>query len=99
MTKTRAPSIRMPRLIIALIKLRGNISAHVIVQPPAGKNDFWMIAYRLCLVGKIVRIDADAVAADQARPEGQKIPLGAGRLEHGFGVDAHSVEDNRQFVN
>ena len=58
-----------------------------------------MIAYRLRLVRKIVRIDADAVAADEARPERQKIPLGAGCSEHGFSVDAHSVEDNCQFID
>src|SRR4051812_30264633 len=48
----------------SLDKLRGNISAHVVVQAPPSKNDFWMIPDRLRLVREIVWIDADAVTAD-----------------------------------
>jgi hypothetical protein len=33
-------------------------------------------------VGQVVRVDADAVAADQARAERQEVPLGAGGFEH-----------------
>ena len=98
-TRTRAPSTRMPRLIIALISWRRNISAHVVVDAPAGQDDLRVIADRLRLVGQVVRIDADAVAADQARPERQEVPLGAGGLQHVFGVDAQSVEDQRQLVD
>jgi len=39
-------------------------------------------------VGQVVGVDADAVAADEARAERQEVPLGAGRLEHVQRVDA-----------
>ncbi|MNN96343.1 hypothetical protein D3C81_2153120 [compost metagenome] len=58
-----------------------------------------MVADALCLVGQVVGVDANAVATDQAGAEGQEVPLGAGGLEHLFGVDAHLVEDDRQFVD
>ena len=35
----------------------------------------------------------------QARPEGEEVPLGAGRLQHCLGVDAQAIEDDRQFVH
>ncbi|MCY1522314.1 hypothetical protein D9M68_571620 [compost metagenome] len=50
-------------------------------------------------MGQVVRIHANAVAAHQARTERQEVPLGAGGLQHGLGVDAHLVEDQGQFVD
>ena len=58
-----------------------------------------MIADLLGLVGQVVGVDTDAVAADQAGPEGQEIPFGAGRLQDLQGVDARAVEDQGQFVD
>ena len=58
-----------------------------------------MVADLLRLVGQVVRIDADAVAADQAGAERQEVPLGAGRLQHFQGVDAELVEQDRQVVD
>jgi hypothetical protein len=39
------------------------------------------------------------VAADQAWPKGQKIPLAACGLKHFFSVDTHSVKDQSKLVN
>ena len=58
-----------------------------------------LVAEAFGLVGQVVGIDADAVAADQAGPKWQEVPLGAGRGEHLGGVDAHAVEDHREFVD
>ena len=58
-----------------------------------------MIADHFRLVGQIVGIDADAMAADQARTERQEIPLGAGRFQHFQRVDADFVENDGKFVH
>jgi hypothetical protein len=58
-----------------------------------------MVAEHLRLVGEVVGVDADAVAADQAGPERQEVPFGSGRLEYLEGVDADTVEDDRELVN
>ena len=50
-------------------------------------------------MGEIVRVDPYTVPADQTGPEGQEVPLGASRLQHGFGVDPHLVEDDCQLVD
>ena len=82
-----------------LDQLRRYIGAHAVVEAPPGKDDFRVIADRHRLVREVIRIDADAMAADKTRAKGEKIPLRAGRLQHRFGVDAHAVEDHRQFVD
>src|SRR6056297_953000 len=58
-----------------------------------------MITESLRLVGEVVRIHADAVASDEARTEGQEVPLRPGGLQDGFGVDPHLVEDDGEFVH
>ena len=82
-----------------LDQLGGRVGAHGVVEPPAGEDDLRVVADGLGLEGEVVGVHADAVAAHQAGPEGQEVPLGAGRLEHGLGVDAHAVEDERQLVD
>ncbi len=62
-------------------------------------DDLRVIADRLRLVRQIIGIDADAVPAHKPGPEGQEIPFGPGRLQHGFGVDAHPVEDDCELVD
>ncbi len=77
----------------------GHVGGHAVVQTPAGQDDLGVVADLLCLVGEVVRIDADAVAAHQAGTEGQKVPLGAGGLQHLQRVDAQAVEDQAQLVH
>jgi len=82
-----------------LDQLRHHVGAHAVVEAAAGEDDLGVVADGLRLVGEVVRIHADAVAADQARAEGQEVPLAAGGLQHGLGVDAHLVEDDGQLVD
>jgi hypothetical protein len=49
--------------------------------------------------GEVIRIDSDAVAADQAGEELQKIPFRSGCVENIPRADVHAVEDQRQFVH
>ena len=53
-----------------------------------------MVAELFCLIREVIRIDADAVATDQARLEIQEIPLGACRFEYYCGIQPHFVEDS-----
>jgi hypothetical protein len=80
-------------------QLAGHIGAHAVVQAAAGQDDFRVIADGLGLVREVVRVYPDAVAAHQAGTERQKVPLGAGGFQHFFGINAHLVEDKREFVD
>ena len=77
----------------------GDVDAHAVVDPPAGMDDLRVVADLLGLVRDVEGVDADAVAADQAGPEGQEVPLGAGRLQHVLGVDAQPVADQGDLVD
>src|SRR3569623_1828296 len=77
----------------------GDMRAHVVVDAAAGEDDLRVVADLLRLVREVVGIDADAVAADQAGPEGQEVPLAASGLEHLEGVDAHAMEQQREFID
>jgi hypothetical protein len=68
------------------------MGAHAVVDAAAGQDDLGVVADFLRLVGEVVRVDADAVAADQAGAEGQEVPLGAGGLQHLQGVDASRLK-------
>ena len=82
-----------------LDQLARHIGAHPVVQAPAGEDDLGAIADRLGLVGKVIGIDPDAVAADETGAERQEVPLRTRRLEHRLGVYPHAVEDDRQLVD
>ena len=71
--------------------LFGDEGGHPVVDAPAGQDDLGMVAGHLGLVGQVVRVDADAMAAHQARLEGEKIPLGAGSGQNFAGIDAEAV--------
>ena len=51
-----------------------------------------LVAAALGQMSEIVRVDADAVAADQARAKGLKVPLGAGRFQHFERLQAQLLE-------
>ena len=82
-----------------LDQLRDDIGAHAVVDAAAGQDDLAGGSRSPRLVGQVVRIDADAVAADQAGRNGRKFHLVPAACQHLFGVDAHPVEDERQFVD
>nr|ART37286.1 D639 [uncultured bacterium] len=77
----------------------GHVATHAVVDAPASQDHFRVVADFLRLVREVIRIDADAVTADQARSKRQEIPLGAGRFQHFRCVDAEPVEDQRQLVD
>ena len=79
--------------------LPGHVATHAVVDAPSCEDDFGVVADFLCLVGEVVRVHADAVAADEAGAERQEVPLGAGGFEDIEGIDAKAVEDQRQFVH
>src|SRR5690606_37287041 len=83
----------------ALHQLRHHVAAHGVVQAAARQDDLGVIANGLRLVGQVVGIDANAVPAHQAGTERQEVQLGAGGLQHGFGIDAHLVEDQGQLID
>ena len=79
--------------------LLGDELAHAVVDAPPRQDHLRVIADHVGLVGQVIRVDADAVAADQAGPERQEIPLGAGRLQHFERVDADLVEQDGELVH
>ena len=79
--------------------LLGDVLAHAIVDAPPGQDHLRVVAQHLGLVRQIVRIDADAVPADQPGLELEEVPLRPGRLQHLGRVDADAVEDDRQLVH
>ena len=81
------------------MRLPGDVFAHAVVDAAAGEDHLWVIADHLRLVGQVIGIDADAVPADEPRPERQEIPFRAGGLQHFLRVDAEAVEDHRQLVH
>ena len=83
----------------ALHQLGHHIGAHAVVEAAPGQDDFRVVADGLGLVGEVVRVYANAVPAHQAGAKRQEVPLGAGGLQHGLGVDAHAVEDHGQLVD
>ena len=58
-----------------------------------------MVAEALGLVGEVVGVHADAVAADQAWAVLEKVPLGSGCFEHVAGVDSEAVKNEGELVH
>jgi len=77
----------------------GHMDCHVVVDAPARKDDLWVVAHFLRFVGQVVGVHTDAVAADQAGPEGQKVPLGARRVQHLQGVDPQASKDQTELIH
>ena len=83
----------------ALDDARRDVQRHVIVDAPARENHLRVITELLRLVGQVIRIDADAMPADESRAKRQEVPLRAGGLEHFLGIDADALEDHRELVD
>ena len=58
-----------------------------------------MIAELVRLVGKVVWVDADAMATDEPGSERQKVPLGSRSLEHLGRIDTDLVKQKRELVH
>lgn len=83
----------------ALDNTLGDMRSHVVVEPTAGQNDLGMIADLLGFLCEVVRIDADAMTADQTGLERQKVPLGAGRGKDIVGVKLKAMKNHGQLVD
>src|SRR5208282_4919547 len=59
-----------------------HIAAHAVIDPPASEDHLRVMAEALGEMGKIERIDPDAMPADEARCEGQEVPLRGGSRKH-----------------
>jgi hypothetical protein len=79
--------------------LVSHVGAHVVVDAAAGQDHLGVKADLLRLVGQVVGIDADAVAAHQARFERQEVPFAAGGRKHFASVEAETREQHGQFVD
>jgi len=82
-----------------LNSLGGNIFAHAVVHPAAGKDNLGVIAIALGALGKVIGVNTDAVTTNKSGTEGEEIPLGAGSLQYIEGVDTHLVEDLAQLID
>ena len=75
------------------------VGTHAVVQTAARQDDLGVVTNGLGLVRQVVWVHTNTVAADQTGAEGQKVPLAASGLQHGFRVYAHFVEDECQLVD
>ena len=73
--------------------------ADAVIDLAARQDHLRLIPGLLRTVGQVIRIDPDAVAADQPRSEPIKIPFGAGGGEHIAGIDAEAIEQGRKLVH
>ena len=58
-----------------------------------------MITEHLSLIGKVIRVNTDAVSAHKPRIKFKEIPLCSGCLQNRLCVDAHLIEDDRQLIH
>ncbi|MNG14266.1 hypothetical protein D3C84_980040 [compost metagenome] len=64
----------------AFDELRHHIGTHTVVEAPACKDDFRVVADAFCFVGQVIGIDSNTVTAYQPWTEWQEVPLGARSL-------------------
>ena len=79
--------------------LLGDELPHAIIDTPASQDDLRVVAQHLCLVSQVVGIHANAVAANQAWFETQKVPFGPRCFKHLGGINAHLVKNDGQLVH
>ena len=79
--------------------LLGDVGTHAVVDAPPREDDLGVMTKFFRLIGKIVRVNADAMATDQARSEFQEIPFGAGSFQNFCGIQPHAIENNRQLIH
>ena len=64
----------------ALDQLRHHIGSHAVVQTTACQDDFRVVADTFSLVGQVIGVYANTVAAHQPWAERQEVPLGTRSL-------------------
>ena len=96
---TRAPCDRPSARREHLDHRCATIRADAVVDAAAREDHLGLVAELLRLRRQVVRVDADAVTADQARAELQEVPLRAGRVEHVAACGCPAVEDDRELVH
>ena len=79
--------------------LLGDVFAHAVVDPASGQDHLRMVAELVGLVGEVIRVDADAMPADQSRPKRQEVPFRSRGIQHFGRVDADLMEDQRELVH
>ena len=72
---------------------------YLVVDTPTSEYHLRMMAELFCLIGEVIRIDADAVAAHQARLKVKEIPFGACRFDYFCRIKPHFVEDDGKLVH
>jgi hypothetical protein len=70
-----------------------------VVDTATGENHVGMIARLLRAEGQVIGVDADAVAADEARGEIDEIPFGRSRRKYLARVDVELVEDGGELIH
>src|ERR1700683_4157308 len=76
-----------------------NVRSHVVIEAPTSQNHLGVVTDFSRLVRQIVRVDTNAMTADQAWSKRQKIPFRACGLQHLFRVYAEPLEYECQFVD
>src|SRR5690606_21137461 len=71
----------------------GDVGAHVVVDSSTRKNYFRAVSQALCLVGEVIGIYTNAMAADQAGFEGKEIPFRSSGLQDFVRIDPHPLKD------
>ncbi len=83
----------------ALDDVACGVAGHVVVHAAASQDDLRVVTQLLGFVRQVIRVHANTVAADHARPERQKVPLAACGLEHLQRVDADALEDDGELID
>lgn len=83
----------------ALDDVSGGVAGHVVVHAAASQDDLRVVAEFFGFVRQVIRVHANAMAADHAGAKRQEVPLAACSLQHLQGVDADALEDDREFVD
>src|SRR5512137_2030957 len=68
------------------------ISSHAVVCETTRIDHMRMVTQRFCLIGEIIRVNPDTMAAYKAGIEPQEIPFGPGSFKHFESIYSETVE-------
>ena len=75
------------------------MAAHGVVDPTACQNHLGVVAYFLGFVREVIRVNANAMAANQAWAEWKEIPLCACGFENLKGIQPELVKYKAKFIH